>query len=81
MDCQTLISYLSDYIDRELTETLAAEARDHLATCPNCSIVLDSTQKLILMSKLTGQVAIPKARRERLWTEIEAAFSERRAGD
>ncbi|MBI5928942.1 MAG: zf-HC2 domain-containing protein [Chloroflexi bacterium] len=81
MDCKTLITYLSDYIDRELDESLAAEARDHLATCPNCSIVLDSTQKMILMSKLTGQVAIPKARRERLWSEIEAAFNERNAAD
>ncbi len=81
MDCQTLISYLSDYIDRELNEALAADAREHLATCPNCSIVLDSTQKMILMSKLTGQVAIPKTRRAKLWSEIEAAFSERPAAD
>ncbi|KAB2860523.1 MAG: zf-HC2 domain-containing protein [Anaerolineae bacterium] len=81
MDCQTLIHYLSDYIDRELDEALAAEARDHLATCPNCSIVLDSTQKMILMSKFTGQVAIPKTRRAKLWSEIEAAFRERKAED
>lgn len=80
MDCQTLIRYLSDYIDRELDEALAAEARNHLATCPNCSIVLNSTQKMILMSKFTGQVAIPKTRREKLWSEIEAAFR-KRTGD
>jgi anti-sigma factor RsiW len=43
MNCSELMQYLSDYIDQELDEELTAEAQEHLATCHNCSVVLDST--------------------------------------
>jgi anti-sigma factor RsiW len=75
MDCETLLTYLSDYIDQELDEDLSAEARDHLATCQNCSVVLDSTQKMILLYRDQGKKVIPAARRENLFNQIQDAFS------
>jgi len=49
MQCAELVSYLSDYIDNNLSEELTREAQEHLATCQNCHIVLDSTQRTILL--------------------------------
>lgn len=49
MDCAQLIQYLSDYIDNQLDEDLTEAARAHLSTCHNCSVVLDSTRKTILL--------------------------------
>ena len=77
MDCETLLTYLSDYIDQALDEELSDEAREHLATCKNCSVVLDSTQKMILLYRDQGKKVIPAARRENLFEQIQEAFSKK----
>ncbi|GAB4478062.1 MAG: hypothetical protein Kow00124_22020 [Anaerolineae bacterium] len=77
MDCQELVRYLSDYIDRELDEELTAEAREHLATCHNCRVVLDTTQKAILLCRSSEPLQVPAARRERLFTQLQEAFRKR----
>lgn len=77
MQCEDLVTYLSDYIDRDLDEELAAEARAHLATCLNCHIVLDSTQRMIHFARTSGPQSIPAERRARLFTELQRAFLER----
>lgn len=74
MKCEQLLQYLSDYIDNDLDETLTAAAQDHLATCPNCRVVLDTTLQSIFLVHTYGTRTIPNARKERLWEEIEAAF-------
>ena len=77
MECDTFISYLSDYIDNDLDDDLSAEAQEHLATCNNCSVVLDSTQKMILLYRDRGKQVIPASRRQKLYDQIEAAFSKK----
>jgi anti-sigma factor RsiW len=77
MNCETLLTYLSDYIDNNLDEDLTAEAEEHLATCRNCSVMLDSTQKMILLARQNGKRQIPIERREKLYNQIAAAFAKR----
>lgn len=77
MDCEMLLTYLSDYIDRELNDDLIAEAREHLATCRNCRVVLDSTQQMIFLYRQQGQRKIPAERRQKLFSQLEAAFSKK----
>lgn len=77
MNCETLIDYLSDYIDQELDEEISTEAREHLATCQNCNVVLDSTQKMILLYRDQDKKVIPAARRENLFNQIQEAFSKK----
>lgn len=73
MDCETLLKYLSDYIDHQLSEDLATAAREHLMTCQNCQVMLDSTQRVILLSKDASQtVVIPAERRQRLYDQLES---------
>ena len=75
MTCEELIGYLSDYIDQNLDEDLMAAAREHLSTCHNCSVVLDSTQKTILLYREHGQrQRIPAERGSALYERIRAAF-------
>ncbi len=77
MKCEELLQYLSDYIDNDLDETLTAAAQDHLATCPNCRVVLDTTMQSIFLVHTYGTRTIPAARRENLWSQIETAFLNR----
>ena len=81
MECEDFISYLSDYIDNDLNDELSAEAKEHLATCHNWSVVLDSTQKMILLYRDHGKQVIPASRRQNLYDQIEAAFAKKNQGD
>lgn len=77
MKCEDLLNYLSDYIDRELDEELTADAQEHLATCHNCRVVLDTTQQTIFLFREQGQRAIPAERRQRLFDQLQDAFLKR----
>lgn len=74
--CEDLLQHLSAYLDDELDDVLVQAAQDHLATCENCRVVLDSTQKTILLYKQQGQVVtIPSGRKDALYDQIAAAFA------
>lgn len=77
MDCETLLAYLSDYIDHNLSENLSQAAQDHLQTCQNCRVVLDSTQRTIRLARQHSQTVIPAERRQALFTQIQRAFEKR----
>jgi len=75
LTCEDLVRYLSDYLDGDLDEELSQAARDHLATCENCSVVLDSTQKTILLYQEQGQATqLSSGRKDDLYKQIAAAF-------
>jgi predicted anti-sigma-YlaC factor YlaD len=74
MNCEELVLYLSDYIDRELDEDLLAEAQEHLATCHNCRILLDTTQQTILLSRQVTRKTIPVSRRADLFRRLHDAL-------
>ena len=74
MKCDELVQYLSDYIDQNLEEELVMEAQDHLATCHNCRVVLDTTQQTIFLFREQGKQTIPAQRRQRLFNQLQEAF-------
>ena len=74
MNCEELLQYLSDYIDQDLDEDLTAAAQEHLETCHNCRVVLDTTQQTIFLFREQGQRTIPAARRQRLFDQLQEAF-------
>lgn len=75
MNCEQLVTYLSDYIDINLDEELRLDAQEHLATCQNCRVVLDTTQRTIFLYRQTGSRGIPAGRREALFERLQDAFS------
>jgi predicted anti-sigma-YlaC factor YlaD len=74
MTCEELLQYLSDYIDQDLDEELTAAAREHLATCANCRVVLDTTQQTIFLFREQGKRRIPATRRQHLFEQLQDAF-------
>jgi anti-sigma factor RsiW len=77
MTCEELLGYLSNYIDHELNETLTQAAQAHLATCPNCQVVLNTTQRVMVLGRGQHQRVIPRERRERLFAQLQTAFLQR----
>ncbi|MCU0515095.1 MAG: anti-sigma factor [Anaerolineae bacterium] len=79
LTCADIVRYLSDYLEDNLADDVARAARDHIATCDNCRIVLDSTQQMILLYRDHGRAQrLPLARQTELFGRLAAAFSERR---
>ncbi len=74
MECNQLVQYLSDYIDQNLEEDLVEAAQEHLATCENCRVVLDTTQKTIFLYRDQGKRTIPAERRQRLFDQLQQTF-------
>lgn len=79
MNCAELIAYLSSYIDNELDADLVADAREHLATCANCSVVLDTTLRTIALGRDQRARVVPAGRRAALFSRIQAALASREA--
>jgi len=77
MNCEELIAYLSDYIDQDMTEELRVDAQEHLATCHNCRVVLDTTQQMIFLYRQSGRQSIPAKQRGALFSRIEETFKRR----
>jgi predicted anti-sigma-YlaC factor YlaD len=75
MTCEELVTYLSDYIDHGLDDDLLAEAQEHLSTCHNCRIVLDTTQQTIFLSRQFGKKTIPLSRRADLFQRLQTALA------
>lgn len=72
--CRDFFNQLSDYIDGELAASLCAELEQHLAGCPNCRIVVDTTRKTVSLYRRYGRPAeLPAGVSERLWQAIERA--------
>lgn len=77
MNCEELIKYLSEYIDNDLSEELRADAQQHLATCHNCSVVLDTTRKTILLYRMHGEHELTESRRRDLFEKVKSALDRR----
>jgi len=81
MNCEQLVTYLSEYIDQDLDEELRADAQEHLASCQNCRIVLDTTQQMIFLYRESGRQAIPAVRKESLFDRLQSSFQARIEGN
>ncbi|HUY77311.1 MAG TPA: zf-HC2 domain-containing protein [Ktedonobacterales bacterium] len=77
MTCDDLLAYLSRYLDQELDAELATAARLHIQTCQNCQVILNTTQKVIVLGAEQRQRVIPQERREQLFGRLKDAFLQR----
>ncbi len=78
LTCVDLVEHLSAYLDDELSEELTQAAKEHLATCQNCQVVLSSTEKTITMYHDQGQsVHIPSGRKDKLYDKIAEVFGKK----
>jgi RNA polymerase sigma-70 factor, ECF subfamily len=77
LTCAQVVQYLSDYIDADLDEPLTRAAREHLATCPHCHILLDTTEHSMALYRQREKRVIPLLDRTRLFREIKTSFAER----
>jgi predicted anti-sigma-YlaC factor YlaD len=45
--CKSLLVYLSDYVDGDLSKDLCQKIENHMAGCENCRVVVNTLRKTI----------------------------------
>ena len=47
MSCRKLLSEISNYLDGEIELATRQELEEHIAKCPNCWVIFDTTRKTV----------------------------------
>jgi anti-sigma factor RsiW len=74
--CQELLGQLSDYIDGELETAICDEIEQHLHSCHNCRVLVDTTKKTITLYQRHHRAAETELSPEvnsRLWQALRDA--------
>lgn len=66
LSCKDFLAELNDYLDESARAELRKELEAHLAECPNCWVICDTTKKTIQIYKGMDPYPVPEGVRSRL---------------
>jgi anti-sigma factor RsiW len=69
--CKHLLTELTDYLDGSLDADVRIHLEAHLAKCPNCWVVCDTTRKTIQVYKGMEPYPLPEDVKSRLMKALE----------
>ena len=78
LTCKQFLSELTDYLDEKTQAELRNKLERHLAECPNCWVIADTTRKTIQIYKGTERYAIPADVEARLMKALEKKMAAKR---
>jgi hypothetical protein len=70
---------LSEYLDEDVKGSLRKELEAHVAQCPNCWVMVDTTKKTLNIYKGLEAEPLPDALKFRLMEAIHAKVGDRPA--
>jgi hypothetical protein len=79
LTCKEFLSELTDFLDESLDQQLRAKLEQHMAECPNCWVVADTTRKTIQIYKGMDPYPVPPEVESRLMAALEKKMSAKRA--
>jgi anti-sigma factor RsiW len=71
LTCKEFLAELSDFLDEKTQSEIRSKLERHLAECPNCWVVCDTTRKTIQVYKGMSACAIPEDVHSRLMAAVE----------
>ena len=71
LTCKEFLQELTDYLDATVDAELRRKLEAHISECPNCFVILDTTQKTIKVYKGMQPQAIPDEVHVRLMQAVE----------
>jgi predicted anti-sigma-YlaC factor YlaD len=70
--CCNYLGNLSDYIDGELQEEICSQIEEHMKTCENCRVVVNTLKKTVeLYEQCAEKSELPGEVKERLFARLE----------
>ena len=71
LTCKEFLQELSDYLDSTVDAELRRKLEAHINECPNCFVILDTTQRTIKVYKGMQPQDIPQEVHTRLMKAVE----------
>jgi anti-sigma factor RsiW len=71
LTCKEFLSELSDFLDEATDKEIKAKLESHIAECPNCFVICDTTKKTISVYKGMKACTIPEDVHQRLMAAVE----------
>jgi anti-sigma factor RsiW len=71
LTCKDFLHELSDFLDESANTELRSELEAHIAECPNCWVIADTTKKTIQIYRGMEPYPIPHEVESRLMKALE----------
>jgi len=71
LTCKEFLGELTDFLDERTKDEIRAKLERHLAECPNCWVICDTTKKTINVFKGMKECSIPDHVHSRLMAAVE----------
>jgi anti-sigma factor (TIGR02949 family) len=78
LTCKDFLHELSDFLDEAMDRELRAKLEKHIAECPNCWVIADTTKKTIQIYKGMDPQPVPADVEQRLMEALERKIAARR---
>ncbi len=78
LTCKEFLQELSDYLDENIDADVRAKLEEHIALCPNCWVVCDTTKRTIKIYKGMEPYSIPRDVESRLMAALEKKTAARK---
>jgi anti-sigma factor (TIGR02949 family) len=79
LTCKDFLRELSDYLDESLDAQVRARLEEHIAACPNCWVIADTTRKTLKIYKGMEPYPVPEDVQSRLMAALERKMAARKA--
>lgn len=77
LTCKDFLRELSDYLDESLEAEIRSKIEAHIAECPNCWVIADTTRKTIKIYKGMEPHSLPSDVESRLMQALERKLAAR----
>ena len=71
LTCKQFLQELNDYLDPSIDPETKRHLESHVAACPNCFVVVDTTRKTLEVYKGMQAQQVPEDLKNRLWAAVE----------
>jgi Putative zinc-finger len=78
LTCKQFLQELNDYLDPNVDRELKTRLESHVSECPNCFVIVDTTQKTLQVYKGVEPQTIPDDVRTRLLKALEKKIAARK---
>jgi anti-sigma factor RsiW len=80
LSCKQFLAELNAYLDDETSAEERSRLQSHINECPNCWVVVDTTEKTLRVYKGVEPQVVPEAVSNRLMAALQRKMAEKRGG-
>lgn len=80
LSCKQFLTELNAYLDEETSADMRSRLQHHINECPNCWVVVDTTEKTLRVFKGVEPQAVPEEVSDRLMAALQRKMAAKRGG-